>query len=505
MRSRKKEYSVYGLLFFAMLSSFIFLHVYKMGAVSPTKDELIDLGILGCLNERLNPFKCYDDISQTRFVYYVYGVGIALINPLFGLLSPYVISTVFNTLLLLEVFFFARKEYGIHVALMTALLMTLSPQIIASGRMLLTHSNVVATFLNVSTVILFYYYLKYGKPKYMILSAVSFGLAVGSTMVAATSIIYILTMYVLNNPKIKSARQRELLFLPISVVTFFASTIIYLDKNKLKRLINSTLNYGFTKEYVHWNYLGLGSHKAPPFFSFLLLVIKLTPWWTLFIPLSFLIALREKKDLKHDFIKSTLAYILFICILRSFIATYDAPHHQVLFYPFAYLSIAYGTHSLYSLISNKLAKKIYITLITAFIVMSSTTLATFFPNLIFQGAEYGETFIGEFYGPAVILCQDMDVFIEKVEETAGDEPVIYDGQSMHCLEIALQPRLKNLVPFNKIESGKKYGYAVDSYLQKHFNLENKEQYQAYLYKNCVEAYSYNFPLGYKMYTLYKCD
>src|ERR1043165_9950749 len=125
-------------LFLLLFFGFAFLHLYRLGTVTYTWDEGSDLGVVSCLQRTHDPFACLDDISQTRLPFYIHAIAH---TPR----SQYLISAAFSLFNFVVIYAFARRELGRLAATLTAALFATSPALLASGRMLLTHSNVIFT------------------------------------------------------------------------------------------------------------------------------------------------------------------------------------------------------------------------------------------------------------------------------------------------------------------------------------------------------------------------
>src|SRR4051794_37037944 len=93
----------------AILAAFAFLHFHRMGELSWTWDEGTDLAIVNCLESSGNPFACTDDISQTRFPFYLHAIAGKMFS---GEWPHFLISFAFSALTLLAVYAYARREYG---------------------------------------------------------------------------------------------------------------------------------------------------------------------------------------------------------------------------------------------------------------------------------------------------------------------------------------------------------------------------------------------------------
>ena len=140
--------------FAVIFAAFTFLHLYRMASISPTWDEGTDIAITQCLAKTHDPFACLDDISQTRLPYFIHALVLPSIN------AQYAISFIASALTLLMLYVFARREFGLGVATLTAALYVSSPQILASGRMLMTHSNMLFTLFTTASLIAFYYFVR---------------------------------------------------------------------------------------------------------------------------------------------------------------------------------------------------------------------------------------------------------------------------------------------------------------------------------------------------------
>jgi hypothetical protein len=427
----------------ALLALFAFLHLSRMGAVGFTWDEGGDLTTVQCLRDTHDPFACLADISQTRLPFYLH----ALIPG-----SPFLLSFAFSLVTLLAVYVYARREYGWLVATLFAALYVTSPGLLASGRMVLTHSSVMfVCFTTLSMLALFR-----GR---MVWCAILTGLAAACSILAALNLVFLGAFYLLKCRK----RWRDLLFIPISAVTFFATTIIYLSPANFRALLNACLHPNL---YPFWNYLGLGTNRAPWFFPFLLLAVKIGPW------LVFLL---------HREARWFAAALLVHLVAKGAVFHYDTPHHQVQLYPLLYLFVAIGIARWW--------RPWVIAIVTVLFAVQLFDVFRFYPNYLFYGAQYGDLVIGEFYGPAVIHGQDRYPiwrFIDSMPETTF---LMADNNALD----RFGPRF---VPFTKRDPKVVYEYAlVDRLYAKHFAFPERDAYNAYLARYYEPVFTTEFPPG----------
>ena len=470
----------------AILAVFAFLHVYRMGELSPTWDEAGDMGIVQCLQRTGNPFECRDDISQTRLPFYVHAL----------LPAHHWISFAFSAITLLAVFVYARREYGHTVALLFAALYTTSPALLASGRMVLTHSAILFTCFTTLSFLALLVAERGLKPaphgltavaagnamaedarqrvrgrlgcSALVACAVFTGLAAASSILAAFNVLFLIALYATRfRPS-----WRDLWLVPIAAATFFATTVIYVSPPILRALVDACLAGG--GKYPFWNYLGLGTTRAPWFFPFLLLAIKVGPW--------LLFAFHRKA-------RWFLLALLVNLALKGTVFGYETPHHQVQFYPLLYLFIAAGIVRA-AIPVRRIAVSVAV---VALFAWQAYDVYRFFPNYLFYGAQYGERFIGEFYGPAVLHAQGREKVWQVIDAIRVREPeakiLVADNNMFDALGDAF-------VPFTKRDPNVRYRYAlVDRLYATHFHMPERDAYNAFLAEHYRPAYTTEFPTG----------
>src|SRR5438270_1953553 len=311
--------------FVLIFAAFTFLHLHRIASISPTWDEGTDIAITQCLAQTHDPFACLDDISQTRLPYFIHAFVLALTPKI---PPQYVISFIASALTLLMLYAFARREFGRGVATMTAALYVTSPQLLASGRMLMTHSNILFTMFTTASFIAFYRSAggpPAGPPEryvWLILSAIAFGLATSCSILGVFNGIFIAVFYAMT----RRFAWRDLLFIPIAIATFFATSIIYVNPTLLVKLIRACT---LPNPYPFWNYLNLGSPHAPWYFSFVIFVIKIAPWWLALAAACYATALHRPRSLQTTLLASFGIALLINFLLKRIVFRYDAPHHQV--------------------------------------------------------------------------------------------------------------------------------------------------------------------------------
>lgn len=492
-------------IFLCILVVFCALHLVSMGTVTPTADEATDLSIVSCLTTLKNPFACTADISQVRLPYYLHALLVPIMTPLFGSNAHYGVSFLFSCFSLVLMYLFARRITNQTTATLTAALMTLSIPLLTSGRMLLTHANTIFVFTTILTVFSFWYYLE--RESFARLSgvAIAFGLSVASSVLGIFTGLLLLLWYALTRTREKKWRVRTFLIIPFSVVVFFAVTLIYLRPENVQELFAAVLH---TSPPSYWNYASTGSPYAPIWFSALLFVIKGTPWWTVLFVLGGVFIFSAHGELANTtkrFLQSVGMWIAVVAVLKSVIFRYDAPHHQAHLFPFVLLIASVGIVHISTLLrSRKILAWLWYAVIGGLMFLQALSVLWFFPNLAFFGSQFGSRFIGEFYGPAVMHCQNRDHFITSLAPliASGESLVVPDAPS--CLEY---PRIPGGIPFSRAASkDTPYRYAVsDMLVTNHYKRsEAQEKYQQFLVDSCVPLFSLTFPPQVPAYTLFRC-
>jgi 4-amino-4-deoxy-L-arabinose transferase-like glycosyltransferase len=469
--------------FALILAAFAFLHLYRIASISPTWDEGTDIGIIHCLATTHDPFACLDDISQTRLPFYIHAAVLA-ITP--RIEAQYAISFLASALTLLLLYIFARREFGVAVATMTAALYVLSPQLLASGRMLLSHANILFTLFTTSSFIAFYDFVKTRQRRWLVISAIAFGLATSCSILGVFNGIFIAVFYAMTIARERRASWIDLTYLPIAIAAFFATSVIYLKPKLLGALIHACM---LSDVYPFWNYLGLGSPHAPWYFSLLIFVIKIGPWWLALAAICWLISRRPAPRTPQRAFLAAFAISLGLNFaLKGLVFHYDAPHHQVQFYPLVYLLISAV------LLGYEFRRRVSAPLVAAIAVCFAIQLydvIRFFPNYLFYGSQYGDRFIGEFYGPAVMHAQDRGPVNAFIDSLLARDPSVKILVADHN---ALERPDPNFVPFTKRDPAIRYEYAfVDRLFATHVHFPEQDAYNAYIDANYVVDYEYEFP------------
>jgi hypothetical protein len=424
-----------------------------MGELSWTWDEAGDMGIVQCLQRTGDPFACLDDISQTRLPFYLH----ALLG------HHYWISFAFSAITLLAVYAYARREYGAWTATLFAALYVTSPALLASGRMVLTHSAIIFTCFTTLSFLALLEYARTHRWRWLAACAVLTGLAGASHILAAFNVIFLFALYVRCRKS-----WRDLWFIPIAAATFFATTIVYVSPPILHSLIDACLAGG--GKYSFWNYLGLGTPRAPWFFPFLLLAIKAGAW----VVFAF-----------HRQARWFLVALLLNFALKGTVFGYETPHHQVQFYPLLYLFVAVGIVRWW--------RKSVAAVVAVLFAVQVFDVIRFFPNYLFYGAQYGERFIGEFYGPAVLHAQGRTEVWQVIEAIRVRNPEAKILVADNNMFDAFGPEF---VPFTKRDPNVRYEFAlVDRLYATHFRFPERDAYNAFLARHYRPAYTTEFPPG----------
>jgi len=181
-------------------------------------------------------------------------------------------------------------------------------------------------------------------------------------------------------------------------------------------------------------------------------------------------------------------------VLKGSVFRYDAPHHQVQFYPLVCLGLAAV------ILEHRMTKPLIAAIAICFAIQLYDVIR-FFPNYLFYGAQYGDRFIGEFYGPAVMHAQDRGSIQAYIEKLLARDPNVKILVADHN---ALERPEPNFVPFTKRNPAVRYEYAfVDRLYGVHFRFPERDAYNAYLAAHYVEDYTYYFPTGKWMYRVVK--
>ena len=286
---------------------------------------------------------------------------------------------------------------------------------------------------------------------------------------------------------------RDLLFIPIAIATFFATSIIYLKPALLVKLIRACM---LSNVYPFWNYLGLGSPHAPWYFSLVVVGIKIGPWWLVLAAACYATALHRPRRMQTAFLAAFGIALLINFALKGFVFHYDAPHHQVQFYPLVCLFVSA------LILEHRLTKPLIAAIAICFAIHLYDVIR-FFPNYLFYGAQYGDRFIGEFYGPAVMHGQDRGPVNAYIDTLIARNPNV---KILVADNNALERPEPNFVPFTKRDPAVRYEYAfVDRLYGVHFRFPERDAYDAYLAANYREEYTYWFPTRKWMYRLLKLN
>lgn len=436
--------------------------------MSITWDEGGDMGIVECIQKTGNPFDCLGDITQTRLPFLIHAAaGPAWQNEH---TAHYIVSLVFSLLTLITITAFAWHAYGPGVAVLTAALNVTSIQILASGRMMLTHSNIIFTFFSTLAFVSMLLFAKEERRLSLAVCAIAWGAAVASHPLGLFNGLSLLAIYVV-------ARRflwRDLLLIPLAAITFFLASVIYTEPANFMALVRACFKPG---AFPHWNYFDTGSPYAPWWFPWLLLIVKIGPWW---LVLATVCAFRARLD------RSLIAFLggfALNLILKGPVFHYETPHHQVQWYPVLLVAIAV-------LIVKAWSRPVMVALAICFAVQV-TDVIRFFPNYLFYGSQYGERFVGEFYGPAVMHAQE-----RTAVNRAIDRILLADQHSRilvadHNILDRNDPRV---VPFTKRDPEVTYEYAfVDRLYGVHFQFPERDAFNALLAEKYEPHYTYYFP------------
>src|ERR1043165_1846986 len=456
-------------LFLLLFFGFAFLHLYRLGTVTYTWDEGSDLGVVSCLQRTHDPFACLDDISQTRLPFYIHAIAH---TPR----SQYLISAAFSLFNFVVIYAFARRELGRLAATLTAALFATSPALLASGRMLLTHSNVIFTTFTLLSFLTLKEYAWRKRVVWLVACAIASGAAVASHALGLFNLIPLTIFYV---AAVRPRRWRDLgVYALVASATFFAATIVYVKPAIFGALVQACLHPG---AYPFWNVLGLGSPRAPWYFAFLILAVKVGPW------LLFLPCMPSHKRFAAGFFAGFFIDLL----LKGFVFHYEAPHHQVQFYPLLYLFLGAGIARVWRPAIAAVAALLF--------AWQLYDVVRFFPNYLFFRAPYGERVGGGVLGPPGMHDQDKGPLNPYVDALLAREPgakILIEDHN------ALERSGPNFVLFSQRDPNAVYDYAFDDWLYtRHFRFEETDAFNRYIAANYAPRWTYFFPPRFPMYRI----
>jgi hypothetical protein len=451
----------------ATLAAFVFLHVHRMGGTGWTWDEAGDLSIVGCIQKSGNAFDCLGDISQTRLPFLIHAAGPDAEQ---DYLDHYYISLAFSLMTLIVVVAFAFHAYGPGAAALTALLCATSIPILTAGRMLLSHGSIIFCFFSTLSFVGALLFARGGKRQWLVVSAIAFGASVASSAMGVLNILALLAIYI-------AARRyawRDLLLGPVAVAVFFAMSVIYIDPDNFRALIKACLD---PQAFGFWNYFETGASWAPWWFPPLILAVKIGPWWLI---LAAVCAYRARVDRLLVAFLVAFAANLF---LKGAVFGYETPHHQVQWYPVLLVTIAAIVASAWN--------RAVMAAVALCLSIQVYDVVRFFPHYPFYGSQYGERFVGEFYGPAVLHGQGKEPLFRAVDKILGEDE---DARILVADNNALELSHPRIVPFSKRDPRVFYEYAfVDRLYGRHFHFPERDAYNAMLARDYVPHYTYYFP------------
>ncbi len=472
-----------------------------VGSVSPTYDERDDMKFINCsLNNRKD---CKTDLTQARLPYNIHIWASKNFEDFTGKkswITHYFISYIFGFCIVILIFYFCLKRFNTFYATLCSLLLILSPSFISSARMLVTHSNIILMFFIFCSVITLYRFLD--KPDIVRLLLLAFFSAscLASNLLGAAVFGIILVSY-LFFIIIKKVRFKlwHLIYIPICIGAFFILSPAHQTPTGLKQL-NNIVKWGSRGHYRYWNYFGANSSEPQWWFSLLIFIFKTSPIFSPLVALQPIIYFlkKNKNNLDHFLFSLTISIFGYL-LTKPILFKYSAPHHQSFLTPIAYLVITsclFELHRLY-ITKNKYIK-IKCSIVALVFFVHLLDVLRFHPNYIFYGNQFNKKLIGEFYGPAVLHCQDLNLINRKIAKLTkiSDKIIKFHGCPF---------KNRNFVEFNDIKDTRRYRYAVWDYLNSiHLQRKGKKKYMKFLNNNCKEIYSYTFPLDVEAYKLYRC-
>jgi 4-amino-4-deoxy-L-arabinose transferase-like glycosyltransferase len=458
------------------------LLVYRAGSVSWTWDEQNDMQIVACLERSHDPFACLDDITQTRLPFYIHA-AVALLAPWDA--AHYVISAVFALANVVLVFVLARSRFGSRTALLAMALVATAPAVLASGRMLLSHSNVILTTFTLATVTAYDRFDRTADVRFFLLSAAALGLAVASSVLGLFTVL-VIAAYWLSNPQRRRPWQ-PMAYGAVTTAVFLASTLIYLRPTNLATFVAAAFD---AKAFPEWNYLQLGTNQAPRWYSLLLFAVSTGPWWSAVFAVAPVVLRRSAVgEGATRCARAIWAAFLAYLVLKSGVFRYDAPHQQVAWYPLVFVVVAATATELIRRTGR--VRVVGLVALVAFGALQLYETHRFFPNYLFHGAQYGSRFIGEFYGPAVFHAQDRDAIDRQLDAIVAADPGV---RILTADNNAFQRTDEHFVAFTRRDPSQTYQFAVvDRLYATHFRFPERDEYNAFLARHYTVVRFHDFP------------
>lgn len=468
------------------------LHFIDIAGAGQTYDEQVDVGITACYVATSDWAACPEDPTQTRLPYYIHATIQSLVGP--GEMIDYYISFAFGLATILLLTGFVYKEFGKNPALILLFLLTTSLHFIGSTRILLTNSNIIFTFFTALTLISSFYFVKTPSNKHLVAVSIFFGLSVSSHILGAFTGIFLLLYYVFSRVKFT---PKHLLIVPISFLAFIATSPFYLIDSRLVDLVQFVLFEDW--QALWWRYFGMGPYPSW-WYAILVFIVKISPWFAVaFFTTPFFLSTKQIKEKQNTiFLFSVYAFIIIYLLLKTTAFGYDAPHHNTHVFAWGYVLVAFTLGAIFDQLKKHSQR---ILAIIAFVLLMGIQLFhinQFFPHLLFYGAQYGERFVGDIYGPGVFAFQGMDEVNEQFQRIyQQDEKILFfTGSIFHA---------PTGIFFDKWDGEQQVEYAFDTiYYRLHTFPFDYEVYKTHLRDNCTKMWSYPLPLGYEGYAIYDC-
>lgn len=477
-------------LFIATTLLMSVLLLLDYGSIGTTYDETADLRIAGELRAGKSPFANIEIPSQTRLIYYLHAVATSVFD---DALTHYTISALGVVLLLWVWYFFLYRYAGKQAAHILLFLALTSIPLLTAGRHLLTHSNAVFALFFSLTFIQFYHWIATKKQWHLILSAMFAGLSTALSLLGVFAIFPLLGVAIFCRKHITWKAPLILLSVLTALVTFFSVTIIYLNPEVLSTAIHEALD-GHT--YSYWNYLNTGQVHAPFYFSWVLFITKIHPAIAILFFYSWLLLWRSE-NLQHRFMAGLCTGTFVFLWVKSGVFHYDAPHHQIGFIPLVYGAISVAGAGLMSAFQ----KKILTAAGCAFCIHQLVLIFQCFPNFLFYGAHYGESFIGQFYGPAVVHGLGVNELHNDIHRLLETQPHALVLKQDHSATRLSGERFINFAPGDTATFCE---YAVSSFLDiHHLQYENNKAFDTLLQQKYRVIKTWYYPWGIPMYTLHQ--
>lgn len=459
-----------------------------------TWDERADTEIVRCIYDTLSLSQCDGDPTQFRFPHVLHASLLFLARatgiyvPVSGANSQNFhghISFFLVIASLCLVYRLTTSYFGKPTALIAVTMISFCSAILTSLSLVLTHSMSVTVFMvmltvysatrlmerpSFASVALFcisLFFLSWSSPL-----AIPYGLALAG----------VLTLRLLGNGRsIEASTIVAFICFVVLSLLFSQRAVDYAQDFQDASPLMGWFNYW-------WNPLNSQEAIAPWHFGITIWLIKFSPWWAIVVlAATFDLYRRKRLNALHECLIINNLLLLLTVVFKSVLFKFDGPHQQVIYYPLAYISVAQFLHRTWAT-SFGIAKTSIAGLLFVGILLQWVECISIAPYYWFSGAQYGSSYIGEFYGPAVL------------DERHRDRSAIAERALR-----SLKSRGAEVSRLTRDQFEVTSDFVFESaLLTKYVKMPQLRYLKAEISKQCKEIASDTFPFGYDAYILYDC-